>query len=136
MNKHIWNQYLILTKSGLQQNICFSDCTFVEKSIHFWILGKTFFVANNKTTVLSSKGLFDLLIYAVKMTIRTVDILKVLNFIRFLLSMISLINSLFKCPKAAMYWSAVLDYTLLWLIQFKSIQEKDKRFVGHRTQRP
>lgn len=67
----------------------------------FW--EKPFFVANNKTKVLSSKGLFDLLIYAVKMTIRTVDILKVLNFIRFLLSMISLINSLFKCPKAAMY---------------------------------
>lgn len=50
----------------------------------FW--EKPFFVANNKTKVLSSKGLFDLLIYAVKMTIRTVDILKVLNLIRFLLS--------------------------------------------------
>lgn len=97
---------------------------FWEKPVLLQIIKQKFYLAS------------DLLIYAVKMTIRTVDILKVLNFIRFLLSMISLINSLFKCPKAAMNWSAVLDYTLPWLIQFKSIQEKDNRFVGHRTQRP
>lgn len=56
----------------------------------FLISGKTFFFANDEK-MLSSKRFFDLLLYAVKMTVRRVDILKVLNRVRFLLSMITLI---------------------------------------------